>query len=87
MPKLIFTHLKSPANTNDTRLVLQEPVDWQPGDEILVGSSGLGDVQQQEEVAVIQAVNNTELHLRSPLRYHFRSQGDFYRKELNKEKI
>ncbi|XP_063279528.1 fibrocystin isoform X2 [Prinia subflava] len=69
MPKVIFTHLKSSANASDTRLVLQEPVDWQPGDEILVGSSGLGDAQQQEEVAVIQSVNNTELHLRSPLRY------------------
>ncbi|RMC17085.1 hypothetical protein DUI87_05662 [Hirundo rustica rustica] len=67
--KVIFTHLKSSANASDTRLVLQEPVDWQPGDEILVGSSGLGDAQQQEEVAVIQSVNNTELHLRSPLRY------------------
>ncbi|NWU45390.1 PKHD1 protein, partial [Hylia prasina] len=69
MPKVIFTHLKSSADASDTRLVLQEPVDWQPGDEILVGSSGLGDAQQQEEVAVIQSVNSTELHLRSPLRY------------------
>ncbi|XP_063009216.1 fibrocystin [Melospiza melodia melodia] len=69
MPKVVFTHLKSSANASDTRLVLQEPVDWQPGDEILVGSSGLGDAQQQEEMAVIQSMNNTELHLRSPLRY------------------
>uniref|UniRef100_A0A8C3MZI7 Uncharacterized protein n=1 Tax=Geospiza parvula TaxID=87175 RepID=A0A8C3MZI7_GEOPR len=68
-PKVIFTHLKSSANASDTRLLLQEPVDWQPGDEILVGSSGLGDAQQQEEMAVIQSVKNTELHLRSPLRY------------------
>ncbi|NXR22980.1 PKHD1 protein, partial [Cinclus mexicanus] len=68
-PKVVFTHLKSSANANDTRLVLQEPVDWEPGDEILVGSSGLGDAQQQEEVAFIQSVNSTELHLRSPLRY------------------
>ncbi|XP_023780003.1 fibrocystin [Cyanistes caeruleus] len=69
MPKVVFTHLKSSANASDTRLVLQEPVDWQPGDEILVGSSGLGDAEQQEEVAVIQSVNSMELHLRSPLRY------------------
>ncbi|XP_053794338.1 fibrocystin [Vidua chalybeata] len=69
MPKVVFTHLKSSANASDTRLVLQEPVDWQPGDEILVGSSGLEEAQQQEEVAVIQSVNNMELHLRSPLRY------------------
>ncbi|XP_027528473.1 fibrocystin isoform X1 [Neopelma chrysocephalum] len=69
MPKVVFTHLKSSAHANDTRLVLQEPVDWESGDEIVVGRTGLGDAQQQEEVAVIESVKNTELHLRSPLRY------------------
>ncbi|KFW78964.1 Fibrocystin, partial [Manacus vitellinus] len=69
MPKVVFTHLKSSARANDTRLILQEPVDWESGDEIVVGRTGLGDAQQQEEVAVIESVNNTELHLRSPLRY------------------
>ncbi|XP_064506857.1 fibrocystin isoform X1 [Pseudopipra pipra] len=69
MPKVVFTHLKSSARANDTRLMLQEPVDWESGDEIVVGRTGLGDAQQQEEVAVIESVNNTELHLRSPLRY------------------
>ncbi|XP_059687939.1 fibrocystin [Gavia stellata] len=69
MPKLGFTRLKSSAHANDTRLVLQEPVDWQPGDEIMVGRTGFGDAQQQEEMAVIEFVNNTELYLRSPLRY------------------
>lgn len=80
MPQVSFTHLKSSAHANDTRLVLQEPVDWQPGDEIVVGRTGLGDVQQQEEMAVIESVNNTELYLRSPLRYSFKGQGDFYTK-------
>ncbi|XP_030346033.1 fibrocystin isoform X2 [Strigops habroptila] len=69
VPKVSFTRLKSSAHANDARLVLQEPVDWQPGDEIVVGRTGLGDVQQQEEMAVIESVNNTELYLRSPLRY------------------
>ncbi|KAF4801061.1 Fibrocystin [Turdus rufiventris] len=69
MPQVVSTRLKSPANAGDTRLVLQEPVDWQPGDEILVGSSGLGDARQQEEMAFIQSLNNTELQLKSPLRY------------------
>uniref|UniRef100_A0A8C6JJ31 Uncharacterized protein n=1 Tax=Melopsittacus undulatus TaxID=13146 RepID=A0A8C6JJ31_MELUD len=69
MPQVSFTHLKSSAHANDTQLVLQEPVDWQPGDEIVVGRTGLGDVQQQEEMAVIESVNNTEVYLRSPLRY------------------
>ncbi|OXB53960.1 hypothetical protein ASZ78_006666, partial [Callipepla squamata] len=69
MPKVTSTHLKSSALANDLRLVLQEPVDWEPGDEIVVGRTGLGDAQQQEEVAVIESVNNTELYLKSPLRY------------------
>ncbi|XP_009693892.1 PREDICTED: fibrocystin, partial [Cariama cristata] len=69
MPKVAFTHLKLSAYANDTRVVLQQPVDWQPGDEIVVGRTGLGDAQQQEETAVIESVNNTELYLRSPLRY------------------
>ncbi|XP_010290845.1 PREDICTED: fibrocystin-like, partial [Phaethon lepturus] len=68
MPKVAFTQLESSAHANDTRLLLQEPVDWQPGDEIMVGRTGLGDAQQQEETAVIESVNNTELYLRSPLR-------------------
>ncbi|NXL83094.1 PKHD1 protein, partial [Alectura lathami] len=70
MPKVAFTQLKSSALANETRLVLQEPVDWQPGDEIIVGRTGLGDAQQheEEEVAIIESVNNTELYLRSPLR-------------------
>ncbi|KAK2511732.1 hypothetical protein Q9233_016736 [Columba guinea] len=68
VPKVAFTHLKSSAHANDTQLVLQEPVDWQPGDEIMVGRTDLGDAQQQEETAVIESVNDTELYLRSPLR-------------------
>ncbi|NXI68982.1 PKHD1 protein, partial [Anseranas semipalmata] len=69
MPKVAYTHLKSSVLANDTRLVLQKDVDWQPGDEIIVGRTGLGDVQQQEEMAIIESVNNTEIYLRSPLRY------------------
>ncbi|KFQ99214.1 Fibrocystin, partial [Nipponia nippon] len=69
MPRVAFTHLKSSAHANNTQLLLKEPVDWQPGDEIMVGRTGLGDTQQQEEMAVIESVNNTELYLRSPLRY------------------
>ncbi|XP_062429111.1 fibrocystin [Rhea pennata] len=69
MPKVAFTHLKSSARVNDTRLVLQEPVDWQPGNEIVVGGTGLGDAPWQAERAIIESVNNTELYLSSPLRY------------------
>ncbi|XP_010221097.1 PREDICTED: fibrocystin-like, partial [Tinamus guttatus] len=75
MPKVVFTHLKSSARVNDTRLVLQEPVDWQPGDEIVVVGTGLGNGPQQEERAVIESVNDTELYLTSPLRYPSTAQG------------
>lgn len=81
MPKVAFTQLKSSALANDTRLVLQEHVDWQPGDEIIVGRTGLGDLQQKEEMAIIESVNNTVIYLRSPLRYPFQGPGDFYSRE------
>jgi len=86
MPKVAFTRLKSSAHVNDRQLVLQQPVDWQPGDEIVVGRTGLGDAQQQEEMAVIESVNSTELYLRSPLRYPFKVQGDFYSRGPNQGK-
>uniref|UniRef100_A0A8C3TE47 PKHD1 ciliary IPT domain containing fibrocystin/polyductin n=1 Tax=Chelydra serpentina TaxID=8475 RepID=A0A8C3TE47_CHESE len=69
VPEVVFTYLKSSACVNDTRLFLEEPVDWQPGDEVIVSGTGPGDIYQQEEIATIEAVNNTELYLRSPLRY------------------
>ncbi|XP_074847514.1 fibrocystin isoform X4 [Carettochelys insculpta] len=69
VPEVVFTRLKSPACANDTRLVLEEPVDWQPGDEVVVGGTSPGDMHRQEEIVAIEMVNNTELYLRSPLRY------------------
>ncbi|XP_074982450.1 fibrocystin isoform X2 [Caretta caretta] len=69
VPEVVFTHLKSAACVNDTRLFLEEPVDWQPGDEVIVSGTGPGDTYQQEEIVTIEAVNNTELYLRLPLRY------------------
>lgn len=81
VPKVTFTYLKSSALANDLRLVLQKPVDWEPGDEIVVGRTGLGDAQQQEEVAIIESINNTELYLRSPLRYLFKEKWGFNSKK------
>uniref|UniRef100_A0A8C8SGU1 PKHD1 ciliary IPT domain containing fibrocystin/polyductin n=1 Tax=Pelusios castaneus TaxID=367368 RepID=A0A8C8SGU1_9SAUR len=69
VPEVVFTHLKSAAHVNDTRLDLEEPVDWQPGDKIIVGGTGPGDVHRQEEIVTIEAVNSTVVYLRSPLRY------------------
>ncbi|XP_019392715.1 PREDICTED: fibrocystin isoform X5 [Crocodylus porosus] len=69
VPNVVYTHLKSAAHVNDTRLVLAEPVDWQSGDEVIVSGTGPGDRERQEEIVTIEAVNNTELYLRSPLRF------------------
>uniref|UniRef100_A0A8C0G053 PKHD1 ciliary IPT domain containing fibrocystin/polyductin n=1 Tax=Chelonoidis abingdonii TaxID=106734 RepID=A0A8C0G053_CHEAB len=69
VPQVVSTHLKSAACINDSRIFLEEPVDWQPGDEVVVGGTSPGDMYQQEEIVTIEAVNNTELYLRSPLRY------------------
>uniref|UniRef100_A0A674ISS1 PKHD1 ciliary IPT domain containing fibrocystin/polyductin n=1 Tax=Terrapene triunguis TaxID=2587831 RepID=A0A674ISS1_9SAUR len=69
VPEVVFTHLKSAACVNDSRIFLEEPVDWQPGDEVIVSGTGPGDTYRQEEIVTIEAVNNTELYLRSPLRY------------------
>ncbi|XP_019376481.1 PREDICTED: fibrocystin isoform X5 [Gavialis gangeticus] len=69
VPNVVYTHLKSVAHVNDTRLVLAEPVDWQPGDEVIVSGTGPGDGERQEEIVTVEAVNNTELYLRSPLRF------------------
>ncbi|KAL8173077.1 UNVERIFIED_CONTAM: hypothetical protein K2H54_039534 [Gekko kuhli] len=46
-----------------------EPVDWKPGDEVVVCGGGLGDAQRQEEVLTVKSVNGTDLHITSPLRY------------------
>uniref|UniRef100_A0A8D0HLS2 PKHD1 ciliary IPT domain containing fibrocystin/polyductin n=1 Tax=Sphenodon punctatus TaxID=8508 RepID=A0A8D0HLS2_SPHPU len=71
VPEVVFTHLKIAAYINDTKLVLEELVDWQPGDEVLVGGTDFGDAQRQEEIVTIKTVNNTELYITSPLRYSF----------------
>ncbi|XP_075779467.1 fibrocystin isoform X12 [Pelodiscus sinensis] len=69
VPEIVFTHLKSAACINDTKLDLEEPVNWQPGDEVIVSGTGPGDMHRQEEIVTVKAVNNTEIYLGSPLRY------------------
>ncbi|XP_048362810.1 fibrocystin-like [Sphaerodactylus townsendi] len=66
---MTVTHLKSGARSNDTKLSLTEPVDWKPGDEVVVSGGGLGDAQKQAEVVTIKSVNGTDLYITSPLRY------------------
>ncbi|XP_060112738.1 fibrocystin [Heteronotia binoei] len=69
VPQVTVTHLKSGALPNDTKLSLMEPVDWKPGDEVVVCGGGLGDAQKQDEVVTVKFVNGTDLYITSPLRY------------------
>lgn len=51
-------------------LVLEEGVDWHPGDEaVIIGGMGIEGAGPMEEVVVVEAVHNADLHLRTPLRY------------------
>nr|XP_056712789.1 fibrocystin [Euleptes europaea] len=68
-PGVAVTHLKSGARPNGTKLHLTEPVDWKPGDEVVVCGGGLEDAQKQDEVVTVKSVNGTDLYITPPLRY------------------
>ncbi|XP_069461856.1 fibrocystin isoform X2 [Ambystoma mexicanum] len=70
-PEVPFTHLKSPAYANDSKLVLEKSVDWRPGDEVVISGVDLDDDLGQGEVLTIKAVRNAEILFRPPLRHHY----------------
>nr|XP_020849568.1 fibrocystin isoform X3 [Phascolarctos cinereus] len=69
MPEVSFTYLRTAAQANDTMLALEDPVDWHPGEEVVISGVTLEGSQGQEEVAIIDSVFGAELYLKSPLRY------------------
>ncbi|XP_038628903.1 fibrocystin [Tachyglossus aculeatus] len=69
VPKVSITYLRAAAQANDTKLALEEPVDWQPGDKAVVSRLGLESSSQQEEIITVATVLDADLHLQSPLRY------------------
>ncbi|XP_028906522.1 fibrocystin isoform X3 [Ornithorhynchus anatinus] len=69
VPRVSITYLRAAAQANDTKLALEEPVDWQPGDKAVVSGLGLEGSSQQDEIITIATVLDADLHLQSPLRY------------------
>ncbi|KAF3831629.1 hypothetical protein GH733_000441 [Mirounga leonina] len=68
--EVTVTHLRAATSARDTVLALEDAVDWRPGDEVvIVGGIGVEGAKPMEELVTVEAVHNTDLHLRSPLRY------------------
>ncbi|XP_078503492.1 fibrocystin [Lissotriton helveticus] len=70
-PETPFTHLKSPAPANSSRIELEKKVDWRPGDAIVISGHGqdVGDDSRLGEVVTIETVTSAEVVFRPPLRY------------------
>ncbi|XP_074093277.1 fibrocystin isoform X3 [Macrotis lagotis] len=68
IPKIIFTQLRTAAQANDNILALEDPVDWYPGEEVIIGGVTL-EGSQGQEVVIIDRVHGADLYLRTPLRY------------------
>ncbi|KAM8778545.1 fibrocystin isoform 4-T4 [Rhynchonycteris naso] len=70
LPEVIVTHLRAAAHAHDTVLALEDAVDWHSGDEVVIISGmGVEGAEPMEEIVIVDTVHDTDLHLRSPLRY------------------
>ncbi|XP_067947416.1 fibrocystin-L-like [Watersipora subatra] len=58
IPKVSWTVLGSSANAGDFDIVLQQPVDWEVGDEIAIASTGHRHSQKENEKRQIAAVSS-----------------------------
>ena len=62
-----WTRLGSSVGAGNNSIQLADPVDWQPGDRIVVSSTDFDPFQAEE--AVVAAVQGTQVTLQGPLRY------------------
>lgn len=70
LPEVTVTHLRAPAYARDKVLSLEDAVDWHSGDEVVIISRiGVKGAKPMEEIVIVDVVHNTDLYLRSPLRY------------------
>ncbi|KAF0885311.1 PKHD1 protein, partial [Crocuta crocuta] len=70
LPEVTVTHLRAPAYARDKVLALEDAVDWHSGDEVVIISRiGVKGAKPMEEIVIVDVVHNTDLYLRSPLRY------------------
>lgn len=65
-PRITWTRFQGTAETGATQVQLDRPVQWQPGDHIVVGSSS-ARIEDAEE-AQVHSVDGTTLALKHPLR-------------------
>uniref|UniRef100_A0A2K6TLR9 Fibrocystin n=1 Tax=Saimiri boliviensis boliviensis TaxID=39432 RepID=A0A2K6TLR9_SAIBB len=70
LPKVIVTHLRATAHARDTVLALEDAVDWHPGDEVvIISGTSVEGARPMEEIVTVETVQDTDLYLKSPLRY------------------
>ncbi|KAK2113843.1 Fibrocystin, partial [Saguinus oedipus] len=70
LPKVIVTHLRATAHARDTVLALEDAVDWHPGDEVvIISGTSVEGAKLMEEIVIVETVQDTDLYLKSPLRY------------------
>ncbi|XP_022437810.1 fibrocystin isoform X5 [Delphinapterus leucas] len=88
LPEVVVTHLRAAAYARDTVLALEDAVDWHAGDEVIV-ISGMGaeGAKPLEETVIVETAQNTDLHLRSPLRYSHNSTENWVAGELRVLKV
>ncbi|XP_024621685.1 fibrocystin isoform X1 [Neophocaena asiaeorientalis asiaeorientalis] len=88
LPEVVVTHLRAAAYARDTVLALEDAVDWHAGDEVTV-ISGMGaeGAKPLEETVIVETAQNTDLHLRSPLRYSHNSTENWVAGELHVLKV
>ncbi|XP_064411311.1 fibrocystin [Latimeria chalumnae] len=68
VPNVSFAKLVSSAQINDTSITLDQPVDWQPGDIIVISGTEFGNSGRQDEVVTLEMVNNSIITFKPPLR-------------------
>jgi len=56
IPRIPWTVLARTAYRGNSTIVLQQPVNWQPGDEIVVATTGNYLSQRESEKVVVQSV-------------------------------
>ncbi|KAK2492484.1 hypothetical protein MC885_014701, partial [Smutsia gigantea] len=72
LPEVTVTHLRAAACAQDRVLALEDAVNWKPGDEVvIISGTGVEGAKPMEETVIVETVHNTDLHLRSPLRYSY----------------
>ncbi|XP_031997014.1 fibrocystin [Hylobates moloch] len=70
LPEVIVTRLRATAHAQDTVLALEDAVDWHPGDEVvIISGTGVEGAKPMEEIVTVETVQDTDLYLKSPLRY------------------